>query len=111
MSWYTVLQILGRLLPALPTPGGGGAAGGGPGAVAGPGGDRLSSTVALLRDATAKQPGDYDMWEMLGELLAPRDPAGGAGEGRPRAGGRGAAWPAALGAHCTGCYTECYTHA
>ncbi|KAG2487876.1 hypothetical protein HYH03_013459 [Edaphochlamys debaryana] len=70
-GFYDALKILGQLLPALTRDGGGG--GGGRG---GDGGGRLSATVALLREATAKQPGDYVMWEMLGELLAPSDPAG-----------------------------------
>lgn len=37
---------------------------------------RLAATVGMLREAVAKQPNDADMWEMLGELLAPTDPAG-----------------------------------
>lgn len=30
----------------------------------------------MLKEATGKQPGDAELWEMLGELLAPSDPAG-----------------------------------
>lgn len=75
-------QILGKLLPALSTSreAAGGLKAGHPG---GAGTDtaslRLAGTVAMLKEATAKQPNDHEMWEMLGELLAPTDPPGGWG--------------------------------
>ncbi|KAG2448186.1 hypothetical protein HYH02_006771 [Chlamydomonas schloesseri] len=78
-GFYDALKILGQLLPALNREAGGGGGGGGSGRGGGGGpdpGGRLAATVALLKEATAKQPGDAEMWEMLGELLAPSDPAG-----------------------------------
>ncbi|GLC38649.1 hypothetical protein PLESTB_000456300 [Pleodorina starrii] len=85
-AFYDALKILGQLLPALNRDGGsaaaastrGSASASGAGAAAGDGssGGRLAATVSMLKDATSKQPADADMWEMLGELLAPTDPAG-----------------------------------
>ncbi|PNW85504.1 hypothetical protein CHLRE_03g189605v5 [Chlamydomonas reinhardtii] len=71
-AFYDALKILGQLLPALNRESGSGSGGrGGPD----PGG-RLAATVGMLKEATGKQPGDAELWEMLGELLAPSDPAG-----------------------------------
>ncbi|EFJ40533.1 hypothetical protein VOLCADRAFT_121713 [Volvox carteri f. nagariensis] len=72
-AFYDALKILGQLLPALNRDGAGAPTRGSSSA---DGSSRLAATVAMLKDATSKQPNDADMWEMLGELLAPTDPAG-----------------------------------
>ncbi|GFR40487.1 hypothetical protein Agub_g1054 [Astrephomene gubernaculifera] len=75
-AFYDALKILGQLLPALHRDGAPAARDGPSAPPSGAPAGRLAATVSLLKEATAKQPGDTEMWEMLGELLAPTDPAG-----------------------------------
>ncbi|GIL51578.1 hypothetical protein Vafri_7539 [Volvox africanus] len=72
-AFYDALKILGQLLPALNRDGGAPSRGS---STTDSSSSRLAATVAMLKEATAKQPNDADLWEMLGELLAPTDPAG-----------------------------------
>lgn len=52
------LQVLGRVLPKLPT--------------------KSSKVVPQFKEAAAQRPKDADLWELLGDLLAAIEPAGGA---------------------------------
>lgn len=53
---YDALKILGHLHPIMPT--------------------KVESTVKHFKEAAQRKPEDLAIWEMLGELLSPTDPAG-----------------------------------
>ena len=78
-GWYDALRVLGRLYPRLP----------------GKAGSAAGGAAAALRGAAAAKHGQRaELWEILGDILAGQDPAGGR-EGR--AGGRGAGCRAGRG--------------
>lgn len=70
-QWIDALEVLGRVYPMAPQRGS----------------EHKARVVGQFKDAAAARPGNAELWELLGDLLAPLEPAGG-WWGLARGGGR-----------------------